>query len=664
MHELWQHCRPGRPTILVGAPVPPAPDDVATLRVVCSRRRDPLGIWLEAGAEARRGLGLAPREGDAAVAMGARGALLGEREVDPLGDVIADLNRLFAWRPYHLILDRVDAIDPRSLQALERILRRPGWLRPALVLGFAGEPEARFARLIEQATALDGALLTALPPAPVVVLPGELPPASRRILRAAAVIGEAVEVDLLAALVECSPLAALEALQDAADAGVHLDDDGAGLLHLDPALIATLREGTLPSLRRIWHRRLAELLGPAPAPEAPAPASPEPDRVELVDELPADLATPGWAEGAAPIADPVAQHLLAAGDAAAAVERLLVATDEALAIGATAEALALADQARAQLERQPPTSRARQQQIALLTLVAQAQYHAVGPRHSLAAASATADAAAALLRDDDPPPLRARLDTLRARILYDQGSPAALEAALTVLTDCSRWLEEHGAPREAARLFNDQAAIWVRIGDVVRAHHLLEASRAVFARHAESDPTARLELAETDHLIARLPLHVEARPGRADDAIAMGVEHGAAAAKAYAALGMPWEEARVWETLGRLELARGARAAALEQLRRTAQRQQQLGDALGLGATVQALAEAMAAAGQPDEAIELLRDSLALNAEKGSARGLARVTESLEAFVAALSPAARAALTEPIGALQADLALALGRLSR
>lgn len=657
MHPLWQRATPDHPAILIGAAVPPAPPALAAMRIVASRRHDPLGVWLAAGADARRRLGLAPRDPEAGVRVTPREALLGAREIDPLGDVIADLNRLYDWRPFHLVFDRVDAIDPRSLEALERVLRRPGWLRAPLVIGFATAPGPRFTRLIEQVAALGGDVLTATAPAGLPVLPGDLPPHSRRVLRAAAVIGEAVDVELLAALIESTPLAVLEALQDAADHGVAIDDDGASHLHLDRELIATLRESTLPSLRRVWHRRLATLLTPQPT----APAPEEAATPEIVDELPPDLVTPGWAEVES-VGDPIADHLLAAGDGAAAVDRLLAAMDEALSVGATEQALALGDRARLQLEQQPPTTLARQQRVRLLTRVARAQYHAVGRRHALDVARATADAAAGLLRDDDPPALRARLDTLRARILYDQGSPAALEAALEILTDCARWLDDHGAPREAARLFNDQAAIWVRIGDVVRAHHLLEASRAVFARHAEHDPTARLELAETDHLIARLPLHVDAKPGRASDAIDMGVRHGESAAKGYASLDMPWEEARVWETLGRLELARGASAAALDRLHATAQRQQQLGDALGLAATVEALAEAMAADGQHLEALSLLRDSLALNAEKGSARGLAQVAETLTAFVAALSAEAQGALAEPITSLRADLALARTRL--
>jgi hypothetical protein len=60
----------------------------------------------------------------------------------------------------------------------------------------------------------------------------------------------------------------------------------------------------------------------------------------------------------------------------------------------------------------------------------------------------------------------------------------------------------------AARLLNDQAAIYVSLGDPVRATHLLERPRELFEGRLRShadDVMAVEELAETHHLLARLP---------------------------------------------------------------------------------------------------------------------------------------------------------------
>lgn len=645
MQTVWQSN--ARLTALVGAATPPPPPDRAVIRIACDRHRQPLGAWLAAGAHARHLLGLPPRGAHDAWAFAE------PAELDPIGDVVADLNRLHTQRPFTLVFDRIDTADGITLDTLARVVHRASWLRAPLIVS-ASAALPRLEGLLNMMAAHGGRIVSAEPsPAPP-VLPADLAWPSRRTLRAAAVMGESVDVAVLATLLDTSELDVLEALQAAADAGVPLEDEGDGHLWLHPDLAATLRADTLPSLARHWHRRLAELLSPAPAAdtpsEAPAPHAP----VELVDELPPDLVS-SWASDTE-ASDQIAEHLLAAGDVAAAIDRLIGAMQESVAVGASEQALALGDQARRHLDRLPPTVATRRQHIALLIAVAQAQHQAVGPQHALSVAHQTIQQAFTLLRDDDPPRLRAMTDTLRARILYDQGSPEALEAALAVLTECSRWLEAHGAPREAARLFNDQAAIWVRIGDPVRAHHLLDASRAVFDAHAATDPTARLELAETDHLIARLPLQVPARAGQDAAAVELGMRHATAAEEGYAHLGMAWEQARVWETIGRLILHGGDPAAAIERLEQTGRQQQALGDALGLAATVEALAQAVAAEGRHADAIGLLRDGVALNAEKGSVQGLTRIGETLSAFVESLPAAPDAALVQAIEALRTDLA--------
>lgn len=660
--SIWAS-QPPRPSVLVGTAIPPPPPSTPCLRIVCDRHYEALGAWMAAGREARRRLGLAPRAAEANRGVGPSEALHGARERDPVGDVIADLNRLHDQRPLVIIFDRIDAADAGTLDALTLALSEDGWLRPVVMISMMRLDE-RARPLVDRLEAVGGQVIaTHRPPPPGFVLPGALPPDARRVMRAAAVIGEAFEVDLLARVLGVDPIEALEALQAAADAGVHFDDPGDGHLRMHADLAVTLRADTLPSLAREWHRRLAEHLQPGGASRAQADAAEEwPDAIELevVDDLPPDLTRPAWSNGSEAV-DRAAEHLIAAGEVDAAVNRLLAAMDEARTLGAADQALALADQARALLDQRPPSTRTRRQRVALLTAVARAQHHAVGPQNALKVARATADAAWRLIRDDDPPRLRAALDTLRARILYDQGSPPALEEALAVLTACGRWLDARGAPLEAARLLNDQAAVWVRLGELKRAHQLLDASRTVFAQHAESDPTARLELAETDQLIARLPMHVTLTASEARFAVATALHHAAAADQGYGALDMAWEQARVWETIGRLLLMRGDTAAAMTRLKATARRQQQLGDALGLAATVEALAKALSAHGEHADAIDMLRDSVALGAEKGSARALAQIAATLDELLGDLPEANVDALRPALEALRADLAAARRR---
>ncbi|MEZ4469709.1 MAG: tetratricopeptide repeat protein [bacterium] len=251
---------------------------------------------------------------------------------------------------------------------------------------------------------------------------------------------------------------------------------------------------------------------------------------------------------------------------------------------------------------------------------------------------------------------------MRAGILYDIGSREALEEALETLTACSKLLDAEGAPIEAARLFNDQAAVWIRLGDPVRAHGLLEASRRVFAARAATDRVALWEQAETDLLIARLPLHVHAKPGREGDAVELGLKHARAAEAAWATLGHPRLRARARETIGRLELEAGRVDEAIAWLEGAARAQQQLGDALGLAGTVEALARALSARGQHDTALELVAESLALNVEKGAIRGAAYVRRALEGVVQAMDVPARTRLASRISRLSGMIAEQEARL--
>lgn len=352
-----------------------------------------------------------------------------------------------------------------------------------------------------------------------------------------------------------------------------------------------------------------------------------------------------------------ADHLAAAGDPTGACAKLIQAAVDAAHLGAADRALHLTDEALAALDRLPDIPAHRALRARALAEAARIQWTAVGPdaRFTLEAARETAAAAEAALDHSAPTALRGEVASLRAQILHDVGGEEGLQEALDLLTAASHALEAAGDPIEAARLFNDQAAIWVRLGDPVRAHGLLEASRRVFASRAENDPVARLELADTDHLIARLPLHVAARPGRESDAAGFGLRHASDAERAYGELGRPWDRARVWETIGRLELMRGRVDHAIDGLERAAALQQRLGDALGLASTVEALARALTAAGRPEVAISLLYDSLALNAEKGSIQGVGFLERTIEALTESLPAEARRSLAQPIQRLQGEL---------
>ncbi len=352
-----------------------------------------------------------------------------------------------------------------------------------------------------------------------------------------------------------------------------------------------------------------------------------------------------------------ADHLAAAGDPTGATAKLIQAAVDAAALGAAERALHLTDEALAALDRLPDIAAHRALRARALAEAARIQWTGVGPdaRFTLEAARETAAAAEAALDASAPTALVGEVASLRAQILHDVGGEASLREALDLLTAASKQLEAAGDPIEAARLFNDQAAIWVRMGDPVRAHGLLEASRRVFAARSDHDPSARLELADTDHLIARLPLHVAARAGREDDAAALGLRHAGEAERTYGALGRPWDRARVWESIGRLELMRGRIDRAIDSLEQAAALQQRLGDVLGLASTVEALARALTAAGRPEVALTLLHDSLALNAEKGSVQGVGFLQRTLKAVTGSMTAVQRQQLGGRIAALEGEL---------
>jgi tetratricopeptide (TPR) repeat protein len=338
-----------------------------------------------------------------------------------------------------------------------------------------------------------------------------------------------------------------------------------------------------------------------------------------------------------------AAHLAAAGDLDGAAERYHAAVLQAATAGAHAQAFTCAEKALAILDALPASPRRRRLRARVHLEVGRLKWQVTGrsgepgtlayePAFTLTSALASLEAGRAALDDGDPPALRAEIAGVVAGVCYDLGDPASLERALDELTVASRLLVECGDATGAARLLNDQAAVYVRLGDPVQATHLLTESRKLFEERAGADPVAAVEMAETDHLLARIPLHVAARPGREVDALTMGLDHALAAERVYRKLDATRELARVWETMGRLELRKGRLDRARERLAAAVEAEETLGDLVGLARSTAALSELLAQSGRLEDALTVLSDSITLNFEKGSPIGLAFNRRALDAL--------------------------------
>ena len=258
---------------------------------------------------------------------------------------------------------------------------------------------------------------------------------------------------------------------------------------------------------------------------------------------------------------------------------------------------------------------------------------------TLQSARETIEEVIALLRPTDAADLRTRAVVALAGICHDIGDLSSLDRALEGLGDAVRGLTASQQPVAAARLLNDEAAVWLRIGDPVRAHGLLRRSRALFADKASNDSEAVRELAETDHQLARLPLHVAARPGREADAIDDAIEAAMRAERAYAGLQDDHHKARVMATRGRLMLAAGRLDDGASVLLDALQDQEALHDEVAMANTSAALGEALALADRVDDGLRWLARSAQLNARKGARQGLA----ANQAMLDRLAPLARSA---------------------
>ncbi len=593
-----------------------------------------------------------------------------------------------------LLIDDADAMDPDSADALATILQR-GELELPLALCASGPMpaplETAFDALVEAGRA---GVIEAGSDTDTVRLE-EIAWRDRRILRAAAVLGREIFAPELAKLLETSTLEVVEAMQRAADAGAPIADRGDAHFGLPQAWVEAIRAQTLPSLRQLWHRRLAAVLAPraaaVPAPTIhfePAPPTdpevfePAPDAAEISiagsDHIDLERAAPPSDQArrnaprerepshrrSRPDRARAAAHFDAAGDHHAAAEAMLEASLQALASGDAKRAQRLAAVAGEQASALPP-SEARDRLIARSRLrEGEVLWYgaAAGGNFTLDAALEKLAEAAELLPANASHE-RAQLAHAIAGVCFERGDLRSLERALVELVDTSHALLEAGEARAAARLMNDQAAVYLRAGDPVRAVHLLRKSRQVFEEIVRDDPADRIAgraLAETEHLHARLPLHARVRPGRERDAYDMALGHAQAAESLYRQLDDATELARVWETMGRLEIARGETTAALDRLMRALRAQRRHGDLLGLARTTAALADVLRSAGRSVDALAVLSDSVASNIEKGSPLGLAYNQRALRT----LAPDLPASVDEQLEALRETMARAAARFGR
>ena len=344
-----------------------------------------------------------------------------------------------------------------------------------------------------------------------------------------------------------------------------------------------------------------------------------------------------------PLIDEVraAEHLRLAGDVDAAAQHLCVAARKAADMGAPQAAVQHAHAALALLGTLPPSPARRRLKVTALIELGRQQWQSAGYElgFTLTQALATLADARAELDPAAPADLVAELAQTTAGVCFDLGDPTSLHRALAELESASEVLAAAGDSLGAACLLNDQAAVLVRLGQPGRALQLLRESRKAFDAVPGDDPVALRELAETELLFARLPLHAQLRPGREQEGYAMGLEHALASERAYHELGEARELGRVWETMGRLELCRGNIEPARRRLEAAVEVQTTLGDLTGLATTTEALSEVLARIGRHAEAVTLLRDSIVFNRDKGSPLGLMGNRRAFTALSAQLAAA-------------------------
>ncbi len=418
-----------------------------------------------------------------------------------------------------------------------------------------------------------------------------------------------------------------------APVGPGLADSSAGSAEAGPPAEAPVSGDTSAPRRPVQRRTV---LSPPPSSKgkkrtlylSPEVDMPAPAAVEAV---PADAAAPED-----PLVDAVraAEHMRLAGDLEASARHLCEAARKAGESGAPLTAVQHANAALELLATLPPgPSRQRLKARALLEL-GRVQWQAPGFEHGFTLARARASLEAARAELDAEPPVELAVDLAQALagVHFDLGDPASLARALAELEDAGARLQGAGDSLAAAGLFNDQAAVRIRMGDARGALQLLRASRAVFDARVGEDAAALRELAESEHLFAQLPLHSRMRMGREEEGYAVGLEHALAAERVYRELGEVRELARVWETIGRIELKRLKIEEARTRLEAAFEAQAQIGDLTGLAQTTEFLSEVLAWFGRNVDAVAMLRDSVVHNRDKGSPGGLASNRRAFEAL--------------------------------
>lgn len=682
--DLLQHVLAGRHVAVVGAGrLDGLPASPTLLRVRCTGAAAALSPLVEARQRIERALGeglIDQARGRVLVEL--RRRLLGEVDEPEAEGLVELANRLAARSPGRaaLVLEDVDAADEGTLLVLRRLLGPEGRLELPVIVALARVvPDGPTGLLVDAVANGGGVVLERGAPAKAPA--GETPrapeaPAAHEekptvsavsalakvpadvlvVLRVAAVLGPSFDGAELAALLGLDVIDLVDRLQTAVACGVALEDDGDLGFGFAEGTLRALRAELLPSFTRAVRLRHADLVGRAevaptppaaeaepaqaapPSPSSP-PAAPPPRAASSPEPVPFATPVPAGAPSAPsprlPVTEPRRPPPTRENELRRAVDRSLAEARKAESNGEYGDAKRVLERTLEHLDGGSPELRAERARV--LGELGRVLYRGAGREQdfSLGGAFEALAAALAALTPGESPKLQARLASLAANVAYDLGEPAALDSALAALTAASRAADAAGDSYAAARLFNDQAALYVRMGDPVRAAHLLEQSRKVFDERADTDPVALAEMAETAHLYARIPLHVRLRPGREREALAAAMEQAKTAEGAFRRLSASRELARVWETMGRLALLQQDPAQAIEHLKQAARAQEVSADVVGLARTAAALADALAALGRAEEAVLLLTDSVRLNLAKGSPIGLAFNRRALEALATA-----------------------------
>lgn len=507
--------------------------------------------------------------------------------------------------PTALVLAHLDDADAESLRELPALLWDPSRNGARLILHLREEPLSGPQSTLWRAALAVGARFESAsspgapraaggPPWP----PPGLHPSVISAVRALAELGEDTSVDALARALDRPVAPVLELLQAALDAGVPVQVGEEDRLSMPSELAEMLRRTTLPTLRALWQARADE----------GGPEATDPDGTD--DGMPA-------------VDDPPTESVRRPPDGGAAFGQRLREAVTAAEGGAFEDAVHAAQEALSHLPPRPSSDEDRLRRGGVH--LALASWMQGGP-----AAGGVGSLDEALRHAKDaiedltggPVGQRAAARAVAAAISYEKGDLAALEWGIQQLTQAVSELHAADRPIDAARLLNDQAALLLRAGDPLRANGLLRRSREIFERMGDRDPVARREIAECDHLLARLPFHVGSRPGHEREAWERALQHAREAHARFESLHLAAEVARVTETAGRILLRLDRDHEAEERLLTASKAQEHLHDALGLARTTSALSEFYARAGRFEEAVTLLAESARLNRARGSVRGL------------------------------------------